>query len=249
MNNQNKQDAIRILNQGHFKLVGNYTENALLLNACFIAAGRYQNITGTTGLSTTVNIPIELRLDNEIDVQYSNVELVKKYSADVQGIVLKNFIIVSVSHVDATLEDLYEHFLKIYEPLLTEPELDKRIRNAWTNDSLVNFLSEATGANLKRPVNLQTEFPEAFMRYSELRIIRHTLLHTEGKLSVKNYQKLQSNLANTPVLRQNFAILNGPIVNLNREIVLTINTILSIRQYLDRFIGYLSQSIDERPIV
>ncbi|GAO43736.1 hypothetical protein [Flavihumibacter petaseus] len=249
MTEQNKQDALSILGNGLAKIVNNYSENALLINSCFVAADRYRTITGTTGLSTTVNIPVELRLDNEIDVQYTNEDLVRKYSLDVQNIVFQNYVIASVSLVDATLEDLYEHFIKVYNPAITEAELEKQIRNAWTNDNLLTFLTNPGSVHLQKPNDKQTEFSEAFMRYSELRILRHSLLHTNGKLSDKNHQKLQDNLANTPNKRKHFAMANSPLFNANREIVLSINHILSIRQYLDRFLMYLYQSINERPIV
>jgi hypothetical protein len=249
MTEQNKQDALSILGIGLAKIVNNYSENALLINSCFVAADRYRTITGTTRLSTTVNIPNELRLDNEIDVQYTNEDLVRKYSLDVQNIVFQNYIIASVSLVDATLEDLYEHFIKVYNPAITELELEKQIRYAWSNDNLLTFLTNPATTNLQRPNDKQTEFAEAFIRYSELRILRHSLLHTNGKLSDKNYQKLQDNLANTPNERKHFAMANSPLFNANREINLSINHILSIRQYLDRFLMYLYQSINERPIV
>lgn len=249
MTEQNKQDALEILAIGLAKIVNNYSENALLINSCFVSADRYRTITGTTGLSTTVNIPVDLRLDNEIEVQYTNEDLVRKYSLDVQNIVFQNYIIASVSLVDAILEDLYEHFIKVYTPAITETELEKQIRNAWTNDNLLTFLTNPTSTNLQRPNDKQTEFREAFMRYSELRIVRHSLLHTNGKLSDKNHQKLQENLVNTPKDRKHFALANSPLFNVNREIVLSINHILSIRQYLDRFLMYLYNSINERPIV
>lgn len=249
MTEQNKQNALEILAVGLAKIVNNYSENALLINSCFVSADRYRTITGTTGLSTTVNIPVELRLDNEIEVQYTNEDLVRKYSLDVQNIVFQNYIIASVSLVDAILEDLYEHFIKVYTPAITDTELEKQIRNAWTNDNLLNFLTNPTSTNLQRPNDKQTEFRESFMRYSELRIVRHSLLHTNGKLSDKNHQKLQENLANTPDDRKHFALANSPLFNANREIVLSINHILSIRQYLDRFLMYLYNSINERPIV
>jgi hypothetical protein len=245
---QNKQDALKILGQGLAEIINNYSENALLINSCFVSAERYRTITGTTGLSTTINIPFPLRLDNEIDVQYTNEDLVKKYSLDVQNIVFKNYIIASISLVDAILEDLYEHFIKSYTPGITDNDLEKQIRNAWTNDNILTFLTDPTRTNLQKPNDKLTEFTEAFMRYSELRIIRHTLLHTNGKLSDKNYQKLQNNLAITPNERKHFAIANSPLFNANREITLSINHILSIRQYLDRFLMYLFQSINERPI-
>lgn len=223
---QNKQDALAILGKGLAKIVNNYSENALLINSCFVAADRYQSITGTTGLSTTVNIPQELRLDNEIDVQYTNEDLVKKYGLDVQNIVFQNYIIASVSLVDATLEDLYEHFLKVYTPAISDTELEKQIRNAWTNDNLLSFLTDTTKTNLHRPNDKQTEFSEAFMRYSELRIVRHTLLHTNGKLSDKNYQKLQDNLTNTLNERKHFALASSPLFNADRQITLSINCLV-----------------------
>lgn len=188
MTEQNKLDALGILGIGLAKIVNNYSENALLINSCFVAADRYRAITRTSGLSTTVNIPIELRLDNEIDVQYSNEDLVRKYNKDVQNIVFQNYIIASVSLVDAVLEDLYEHLIKVYTPAITDAELEKKIRNAWTNNNLLTFLTNPGWINLKRPIDKQIELTEVFMRYSELRILRHSLLHTNGKLSDKNYQ-------------------------------------------------------------
>lgn len=249
MTEKNKQDALGILAIGLVKIVNNYSENALLINSCFVAAVRYGTITGTTGLSTTLNIPDELRLDNEIDFQYTNEDLVKKYSLDVQNIVFQNYIIASVSLVDAILEDLYEHFIRVYTPEIRDSELEKKIRNAWTNDNLLNFLTDTTRTNLQRPKDKQSEFTEAFMRYSELRILRHSLLHTNGKLSDKNHQKLQDNLENTPNDRKHFALVNLPLFNENREILLSINHILAIRQYLDRFLKYVYVSINERLIV
>ncbi|MEA5461966.1 hypothetical protein VB796_23045 [Arcicella sp. LKC2W] len=249
MTEQNKEEALGIISLGLAKIVNNYSENALLINSCFVSAERYRTLTTTDGLSTTLNIPIELRLDNEIDVQYTNEDLVRKYNLDVQNIVFQNYLIASISLVDATLEDLYEYFIKVYNPAITDTELEKQIRNAWTNDSLLKFLIDVNKANLKRPINKQTEFSEAFMRYLELRIVRHTLLHSNGKLSDKNYQKLHDNLANTPDERRHFALINSPLFDAERQINLTINRILSIRQYLDRFLMYIFNSINERIIV
>lgn len=246
---QNKQEALEILKIGIWKIVNNYTENALLINSCFVAADKYKTIKETTLLSTTMNIPIELRLDNELDIQYNNKDLVRKYNSDVQNVVFQNYIISSISLVDATLEDLYEYFLKVYTPTISDTELEKQIRNAWTNHNLVTFLIDTTKANLKKPSDKKTEFTEAFMRYFELRIVRHTLLHTSGKLSDKNYKKLQDNLSNTSNEMKNFTLANSPLFNTNGQITLSINKILSIRQYLDRFLMYLFQSITERSIV
>lgn len=245
---ENKEQGLTIISLGVAKIVNNYSENALLINSCFVAAERYRTLTTTNGLSTTTNIPPELRLDNEIDVQYSNADLVEKYSSDVLNIVFQNYIIASVSKVDATLEDLYEHFLKVYRPAITDAELEKQIRSAWANDNLLNFLADPMQTNMQKPADMQTEFAEAFMRYSEFRILRHTIVHTNGTLSDKNYQKLQENLNNTPAGRRNFALANSPIFDAQRHIVLSINHILSIRQYLDRFLMYVFRSLNERQV-
>jgi hypothetical protein len=245
MTEENKQEALSIIALGLAEIVSNYTDNALLINSCFVAADRYRTIKGTDGLSTTKNIPTELRLDNEIDVQFTNEDLVKKYGLDIQNVVFKNYIIASVSLVDATLEDLYEHFIRVHNTSIAELDLEKQIRNAWTNDNMLTFLTDPAKTNLKKPSDKQMDFKEAFMRYSELRIVRHTLLHTNGKLSDKNFQKLQDNLSNTPVERKKFALANAPLFSADRKITLTVNHVLSIRQYLDRFLMYLFNATNE----
>ena len=246
MTDQNLQEAKEIIAVGIAKIVGDYSDNALLINACFLAKERYENKKDTTHLSTTQNIPVQLRLDNEIEVRYSNEDLVERYSKDVQNVVFKNYIVSIVSTVDATLEDVYEHLLKSTNPNYIDTELEKLIRNAWTNDNMLNFLTDPNGLNLTNPKNLNTEFREAFMRYSELRIVRHTILHTEGKLSDKNLQKLQDNLNNTPNDRKHFALANSPLFDNDNKIVLSINHILSLRQYLDRFLMFIFRAIGEK---
>jgi hypothetical protein len=136
-----KKEALSILSLAIAKTVNNYSENALLINSCFIAVDRYKTITTTTGLSTTQNIPLELKLDSEIDVQYSNEDLINKYSTDVQKIIFQNYIVVSISLVDAMLEDLYEFFIKYDDSSISDAEIEKKIRNSWTNNNLVTFLS------------------------------------------------------------------------------------------------------------
>ena len=78
-----KGKAKEILRLGIAKIVKNYTKNALLINACDVSASRYATLTATDGLSTTQNIPVPLRLDHEIDYQYTNEELVREYKSDV----------------------------------------------------------------------------------------------------------------------------------------------------------------------
>lgn len=83
-----KQQAKQIVGFGIAKIVGNYSDNALLINACYVAADRYQTLTETNGLSTVQGIPEDLRLDQEIDVQYKNEELVERYTDEVLQVIL-----------------------------------------------------------------------------------------------------------------------------------------------------------------
>lgn len=246
MKEEDKKVALEIIALGLGNIVHNYTENALLINSCFVAAERYRTLTETDRLSTTASIPSELRLDHEVDVQYTNASLVKAYKGSVQIVIFQNYIIASVSIVDATLEDLYEHLIKVYNHYISEAELEKQIRNAWTNDSLLKFFTADEKAGLKKPSDKETDLNEAFMRYNELRIIRHTLVHTNGKLSGKNLKKLQENLINTPAERKHFALINSPLFDKDRNINLSINITLLIRQYLNRFLMFVYQSIKEK---
>lgn len=241
-----KKEALSILSLAMLKIVNNYSENALLINSCFIAIDRYKTITNTIGLSTTKNILSELRLDFEIDVQYSNEDLVNKYTIDVQNIIFQNYIVVSISLVDAMLEDLYEFFIKYDDSNILDTEIENRIRNSWMNNNLVTFLSNPNKINLQKPINMKTEFKEAFIRYSELRIIRHSILHTNGRISDKNFKKLQSYENETPQERKHFAMINSPLFNEDKEIILTINHVSSIRKYLNDFLMYLYKSISEK---
>jgi len=150
MNQETKNKAKEILNIGILQIVRNYTENALLINACFVCADRYNNLTSTTGLSTNDGIPNQLRLDNEIDIQFSNKDLVEKYNGDVLTVIFKNYIVVSISIVDAVLEEVYEFMLKTFETDMSDSELEKKVRSAWANDSLILYFVNEDKGNLKK---------------------------------------------------------------------------------------------------
>jgi len=239
-----KQQAKQIVGFGIAKIVGNYSDNALLINACYVASDRYRTLAETNGLSTVQGIPEDLRLDQEIDVQYKNEELVERYTDEVLQVILRNYVVVSVSIVDAVLEELYELFLKHYEGDISGSDVEKKVRSAWANDSLISYFEDPAKANLSSPAEFQQGFGESFMRYKEVRIVRHTLVHSNGRLSERNRQQLLKYQEETPDERKDAALINSPIIGGDGEIVLTINTILSIRQYLDRFLTYVLKSID-----
>ncbi len=238
-----KNKAKEILRFGIAKIVMNYTKNALLINACDVSASRYETITGTNGLSTTRNIPMELRLDSEIDYQYTNEELVREYKSDVLDVILKNYVVMSISLVDAILEDLYELFLTSFEAEITDTELSKKVRSAWANDNILDYFVAEDKANLEKPNDMSTPFSESFMRYKELRLIRHSLVHAEGIVSQKNLDILSQYKKLTPDERKGFALIDSPMITNGNKVSLSINIILSIRQYLHRFLIYQLKSV------
>ncbi len=241
-----KEKAVEHIGIGIAKIVGNYSEYALLINACDVSANRYENKTDSTHLSTTQNIPPALRLDHEIEVTYSNENLVKAYKNDVLKKVLENYIIASVSLVDGILEDLYEILLKSEQSELSESEIEKKVNSSWRNDSLLKYLTDEDALNLKEPNGFEMEYRETFIRYYELRIIRHAIVHSSGKITDRDYARLQSYENETVNERKGMAIIKSPLINGDNEIILTINHILSIRKYLDRFLMYFFTSLNQK---
>ena len=239
-----KVKAEEIVMIGASKIVKNYTMNALLINACFVSSGRYETLTSTGLLSTTQNIPIPLRLDPEIDYQYTNKELVEKYKGEVLDVIFKNYIVMSISIVDAILEDLYELFLHNFELGISDSDVNKKVMGAWRNDNILNYFIADDKVNLKKPDDANIPFEESFMRYRELRIIRHALVHSNGIISQKNLDSLNEYMVKTPVERKHFAIIDSPMIEGGNNINLSINTILSIRQYLHRFLMYVCKSLN-----
>jgi hypothetical protein len=91
---------------------------------------------------------------------------------------------------------------------------------------------------------MSTPFAESLMRYKELRIIRHSLVHSNGIIDPKNMDMLSEYLDTTPVERKSFAIITSPIIENENRVALSINTTLSIRQYLHRFLLYIHKSVN-----
>lgn len=245
MKPESKDLALEHIALGIAKIVNNYSEYAILINACDVAANRYADKIGkneTTHLSTTEKIPQMLRLDGEIDVIYSNEDLVDVYRGKVLQKVFENYIIASVSVVDGILEDLYEIFLRHEETGLSEDEIERRVNSSWRNDTLLNYLINPQGLNLQKPNHLNMNYRETFIRYYEFRLLRHAIVHTEGKITDKDYARLQNYEQETPAERKQMSLINTPMLD-GRNVVLTLNHILSIRQYLDRFLMYFYNSI------
>jgi hypothetical protein len=244
MNETLKYQAQEIIKAGIYKILTNYTENALLINACFVSAKRYEKLETTYALSTTGNIPPALRLDQEIDFQFTNEELVKEYKSNLIQTISRNYVVMSVSVVDAILEDLYELFLSAFEKDISDQDLSKKVRSAWANDNLINYFVSKGKSGLKRPDDMNTPFEESFMRYKELRIIRHSLVHSNGIVSEKSIETLKEFKERTPPERKVSSIIDSSLIKEGNEIILTISEILLIRQCLHRFLVYMQRSVN-----
>ncbi|MFD2910136.1 hypothetical protein ACFSX9_15505 [Flavobacterium ardleyense] len=245
MKKETKEKSIEHIGIGISKIIGNYTDYVLLINACDVASKRYETMENPIVLSTTQNIPEPLRLDSfEMDVQFTKEELVNEYSSDILIKIFENYLIRSISVVDGILEDLFEIILKC-EDNLAESEIEKSISNAWRNDNLKNYLTNPNGLNLKKPDGMNMSFDETFMRYLELRIIRHAIIHTNGILTEKDYNRLKEFEEKTPVERKNMALINSQLIDHNKKIILSLNKMLAIRQYLDRFLMYFYNSFQQ----
>lgn len=235
-----KSSATDILLNGMVEILDNYTKTALLINACFVSSERYSKLKGVT-LSTTKNIPPEYRLEPEIDHYYTSKKLATEYTSSVLDIVYKNYIVMSISTMDAILEDLYELFLSHTDPDLTEAEVTKKIRDAWTNDNILEYFIMI---GLKKPDDVKTDYREAFLRYKEIRIIRHTLIHSGGALTQKNIKSLEAFEKATPPERKQFAIINTPMISNQNRIVISGTTVYAIRKFLNSFLGFNLKSIE-----
>lgn len=241
-----KIKAIEIIDEGMLKTIENYTNNALLINSCFNSVEKYCTLDGDRILSTTDGIPPELKLDAEIDCVFKFSNLTKKYKDELQSVVFENYVITSISVTDAIFEKLFEYFFRYFNASSSDEFIADKVRNAWTNNSLIDFLTNPSTCDLKKPSRLKIEFSEAFFRYLELRIIRHSLVHSNGQVSEKNMIKLEKLKEETPLVRQNFCIVNSGIID-SYKIVLNTSSILMIRKYLYTYLSYIRQSLKEAP--
>ena len=149
--------ANRLLAEGGDALVAMYTDTALLLNACDVAARGYAERVDNFQLSTTQNIPEPYRLPVELDLVVPRSALQAAYQGPVLKRIVEDFVIRMISVIDGTLEDVYEAALRLVHVTMTEPDVAKRVRSAWQQEAnghvrLLNFLVQDAGLVARRPV-------------------------------------------------------------------------------------------------
>lgn len=217
------------------RILEDYTLSALMINSCHVAIERYNEPNRPIHLSTTANIPQELKLNPEMELFLDNTQLIDKYSQDVQLKIFEQYVLTSVSIIDATFEDAYELLLREIETEITEKQISDRIRNAWTNDNLIIYFLDKTG--LQDSANPQRQLKEAFDRYKEYRIIRHALLHNKGLLSDKHIRQLDEIYNETDKELKYKCMKNLPFYT-DKKVDLSQNKFLSIRKFLYHFLDY-----------
>jgi len=225
----------QIFLRASIRLLDDYTLSALMINSCYVAIERYSNPKYKVHLSTTANIPENLRLDPEVEIKLENQELIDKYSTNVMLKVYEQYVLTSVSIIDANFEDVYELLLREYEIGITDKQMSDKIRNAWTNDNLITYFIDKT--NLEDITNPQRQLKAAFDRYKEYRIIRHALLHNKGILSDKHIRQLDEIFDETDEDSKFKCMKNLPFYT-DRKVELTRDRFLSIRKFLYQFLDY-----------
>ncbi|MGJ1262158.1 hypothetical protein [Sphingobacterium spiritivorum] len=207
------------------------TQYALLSNAVSLAQERYTDMKEDIILSTLGGIPREFRSKFEIDVQFKKEDLIEKYQNELVFLNFKNFFTTTVAEIDYLFEDLYRILLE--ESGIEEGEIEKAIRNLWTNNNVYNYLINYKGFDLEN----NTNFKKLFFHYLQIRIVRHALVHSNGNLNVKQTTLIQQ--FNEQIGGANFNFLKTKIFSDN-AIVIDFDNACNLRRYCIDFVCLLS---------
>ncbi|MCB2291698.1 hypothetical protein LGK97_18455 [Clostridium sp. CS001] len=169
-----------------------YNNTALLLNACDIAKKRYVDMKDNIELNTITNVPDEFKLSIEtgLETTFTNDGLITEYSSNLLEEINLNYLVRTISIMDACFEDIYEALIPLQYKELEQDKIDKNklIINPWSNDKLRKFFIEEL--SLKQIEGKLSTADMIFDRYEELRIIRHAVIHNQGKLSKHQNKRL-----------------------------------------------------------
>ena len=207
------------------------TQYALLSNAVSLAQERYTDMRENIILSTLGGIPQEFRSEFEIDVQFKKEDLVEKYRNELVFLNFKNFFTTIVAEIDYLFENLYRILLE--KSGIEEKEIEKAIRNLWTNNNVYHYLIAYEGFDLEN----NTDFKKLFFHYLQIRIVRHALIHSNGNLTVKQATLIQQ--YNVEIGDENFNFLETKIFSDN-AVVIDFDNACNLRRYCIDFVCLLS---------
>lgn len=231
-----KQMAISIILEFQQVLRENYKDTALVLNACSVARERYATANHIEALDITGNIPDQFRTFIEFESRYKPEQLVEQYATNIVRKISSDYIITTISTLDAFCEELYKKHLSLTDKSLNKEQVGKKIQSMWTNDNFRNYL-----VPLLVPTSKMKEeglAPSLWLdSYEELRIVRHALIHTRGKLSTKHQtvlRKIKQRDSKRP------SILDSRFVKNGNEVLLDYEIIIMVRKWALEFAGYVS---------
>lgn len=220
------------------KLMDDYSVTALQLNACEVSLNRYSEAHESIRLNTIGKIPKEFQLDTDLAMQYDKEGLIQQYKFNLPRKIASDYLVRTVSIIDALFEDIYELLLNTYKSELDEKKLQNMIRSAWANNNLRNFMLYDFG--LKKPEEKKLPIEMTFDRYEEYREIRHAVMHNKGKLSKKHRDKLKELKERVPqeYRRYKVTMLDTDMITGN-EVTLNYISILNLRKWAYTLLLYL----------
>lgn len=200
MRNKNLLPAFSgILSYAHMQIHHLYNRYDLILNSLALSRDHYASLPEVE-YSTTVGIPEGLRLSLEFDTRFNRQEMLQHYGGTLPEAVGSTFLVDLVSRFDAWMEDVYDAFLQRDEPEMAQEARAKRVRSAWSEpdgQSVIRTLFLVKLA-IGTPSGKKSTPAMVFDRYEELRQLRHSVVHADGKLTAGHISKLGRLNANLP---------------------------------------------------
>lgn len=236
----------RLFGAAGLELVRLYSSLAFELNAYDVAARRYNERTDIQSVSTTTNIPNDLRLPLEVDFGKDRVELVAHYKNQAVIIACENYLVRCVSLVDGCFEDVYELALEKFSSGLDESQRNSEVLSAWKLDktgrtNIARYLVDK--ASLNAPPNRSSSIDMVLDRYNEIRIARHALVHNKGAVSAKNQAKLALFMSRLPEDKRAGSFARHQFLS-DGQVKVTYRDMLKLRLWFyTTVMGFLRESV------
>lgn len=237
MDNQLKSELESIIFSYEINVIEGYTDTALMINASSVSQRRYNENKDIQELSTIAGIPNLYRFPTDIDRRIGREQLVVKYGDDIPRKIAENYIVTTVSTIDAFVEDLYECLLLKYS-MVDSDRVSKLLQSPWANDRIVNYFIDDLGLGSSHKEHQLSDF---FDIYRIWRTIRHALMHTKGALTDKHVGIITEIESKHP---QQPSILTSPIID-GRKVILGVDAICMMRFWALSFISHMLLSFQD----
>ncbi len=237
-------DLHSILSDYLGRLIDDYSFTALQLNACDIALNRYLEASDDIRLNTIGKVPKEFQLETDVAMHFDKPGLIQQYKYNLPRKIASDYLVRTISIIDAMFEDTFELLLMIYRPDLDEKKRQNFVRSSWSNDNLRNFMISDFG--LKKPLSKTLPVEMTFDRYEEYREVRHAIMHNKGKLSKKHKDKLKELKERLPqsLKAKKVSMLDTDMISGN-DVTLNYASILNLRKWAYTLLLYLRDCYTE----